>query len=131
MLRWLDREPVQRWLGTLFLAWVVILVGPSAIDRATSEPSAWDWVWLCIFGFALAGSAVGVVSAWRNRNTPAVEVARVTPAEIPDVDVRTATEGIVARISAIKRLRQMFPGLGLRDTKDCVDRQLLESGSQA
>lgn len=124
MLHWLDREPVQRWLGTLFLAWLVILVGPSAIDRATSEPSAWDWVWLGIFLIALAGSAVGVVSAWRNRNTPAVEVARVTPEEVAVPDVLAAIASSSGRIDAIKRLRQIYPGLGLRDAKELVEKQL-------
>ena len=123
VLRWLDREPVQRWLGTLFLAWLVVLVGPSAIDRATSEPSAWDWVWLGIFGSALAVSVVSTILAWRNRNTVRVP-AKVSPAEVALADVSAAIASSSGRIDAIRRLRQMYPGLGLLDAKELVDRQL-------
>ncbi|WP_159025985.1 hypothetical protein [Prescottella equi] len=123
MLRWLDREPVQRWLGTLFLAWLVVLVGPSAIDRATSEPSAWDWVWLGIFGSALAVSVVSTILAWRNRNTVRVP-AKVSPAEVALPDVSAAIASSSGRIDAIRRLRQMYPGLGLLDAKELVARQL-------
>ncbi|NKS53356.1 hypothetical protein GS500_09500 [Rhodococcus hoagii] len=123
MLRWLDREPVQRWLGTLFLAWLVVLVGPSAIDGATSEPSAWDWVWLGMFGSALAVSAVSTILAWRNRNTVRVP-AKVSPAEVALADVSAAIASSSGRIDAIRRLRQMYPGLGLLDAKELVDRQL-------
>ncbi len=127
MLRWLDREPVQRWLGTLFLAWLVVLVGPSAIDRATSEPSAWDWVWLGMFGSALAVSAVSTILAWRNRNTVRVP-AKVSPAEVALPDVSAAIASSSGRIDAIRRLRQMYPGLGLLDAKELVDRQLSGPG---
>ncbi|AVP68636.1 hypothetical protein C7H75_12215 [Prescottella equi] len=123
VLRWLDREPVQRWLGTLFLAWLVVLVGPSAIDRATSEPSAWDWVWLGIFGSALAVSVVSTILAWRNRNTVRVP-AKVSPAEVALPDVSAAIASSSGRIDAIRRLRQMYPGLGLLDAKELVARQL-------
>ena len=123
MLRWLDREPVQRWLGTLFLAWLVVLVGPSAIDRATSEPSAWDWVWLGIFGSALAVSVVSTILAWRNRTTVRVP-AKVSPAEVAPPDVSAAIASSSGRIDAIRRLRQMYPGLGLLDAKELVDGQL-------
>ncbi len=69
MVRWLESEPVQRWAGTLFLGWLVVLVGPSAVDRMTSEPSVWDGVWLGVFAFALVSFTVTTVSAWRNRGT--------------------------------------------------------------
>ncbi|WP_430332413.1 ribosomal protein L7/L12 [Rhodococcus sp. ACT016] len=123
MLRWLEREPVQRWAGTLFLAWFVVLIGPSAVDRMTSEPSAWDWAWLGIVVFALAVSAVSTVRAWRNRNEPRGGTARVAPADVPVGDVRAAIASTFERISAIKALREMHPGLGLRDAKDLVESQ--------
>ena len=124
MLHWLDREPVQRWLGTLFLAWLVILVGPSAIDRATSDPSVWDSVWLGIFLIALAVSVVSTVRAWRNRDTVRSVPAKVSPAEVAVPDVLAAIASSSGRIDAIKRLRQMYPGLGLLDAKELVERQL-------
>jgi len=124
VLRWLDREPVQRWLGTIFLAWLVVLVGPSVIDRATSDASAWDWVWLGIFGVALAVSVVSTVRAWRNRTTVRPLPAKVSPAEIAVPDVLAAIASSSGRIDAIRRLRQMYPGLGLLDAKVLVEKQL-------
>lgn len=124
MRRWLGREPVQRWLGTLFLAWIVVLVGPSAIDRVTADPSAWDWVWLGIFGFALAVSVLSTVRAWRNRNTVRWVPVKVSPAEVAVPDVLAAIASSSGRIDAIERLRQIYPGLGLGDAKELVEKQL-------
>ncbi|WP_241566046.1 ribosomal protein L7/L12 [Prescottella agglutinans] len=121
MLRWLENERV--WGRTLVLAWLVVLVGPSAVDRMTSQPSVWDWMWLAIFVVALAGSVVTTVSAWRNRNELQRETVRVAPEDVPIEDVRTAIASTFERISAIKALREMHPGLGLRDAKDLVESQ--------
>ncbi|GAB2648590.1 ribosomal protein L7/L12 [Prescottella soli] len=123
MLRWLESERVERWVGTLILAWLVVLAGPSAVDRVTSEPSAWDWVSLGIWVYAVLSFAVTTVSAWRHRNEPRTTAARVSPADVPVEDVRAAIAATSERIPAIKRLREMHPGLGLRDAKDLVESQ--------
>jgi len=120
VLCWLKNERV--WRSTLFLVWLVLL-GPSAVDRMTSQSSVWDWVWLAIFVFALVVSAVSTVRAWRNRNEPQVETVRVAPEDVPLEDVRAAIGSTFERISAIKALREMHPGLGLRDAKDLVESQ--------
>ena len=120
MLCWLKNERV--WRSTLFLVWLVLL-GPSAVDRMTSQSSVWDWVWLGIFVFALVVSVVSTVRAWQNRNEPQVETVRVAPADVPVADVRAAIGSTFERISAIKALREMHPGLGLRDAKDLVESQ--------
>ncbi|WFR71321.1 ribosomal protein L7/L12 [Prescottella defluvii] len=49
------------------------------------------------------------------------EAVRVAPADVPVEDVRAAIAATSDRIPAIKRLREMHPGLGLRDAKDLVE----------
>ncbi|WP_433612869.1 ribosomal protein L7/L12 [Prescottella agglutinans] len=122
MLGWLESEPVERWLQTFILFGLVVLGGSSIADRVTSEPSVWDWVWLGIWVFAVVGFGVTTVSAWRNRGTPRVQV-RVAPEDVPVEDVRAAIAATSDRIPAIKQLREMYPGLGLRDAKDLVEAQ--------
>lgn len=61
--------------------------------------------------------------AWRNRNTVRVP-AKVSPAEVALPNVSAAIASSSGRIDAIRRLRQMYPGLGLLDAKELVDRQL-------
>ncbi|MDH6678838.1 hypothetical protein M2284_003051 [Rhodococcus sp. LBL1] len=120
MLRWLESERVERWVATSVLVALVVL-GPSIIDRVTSEPSVWDWVSLGIWVYAVLSFGVTTVSAWRNRNEPRIEAVRVAPADVPVEDVRAAIAATSDRIPAIKRLREMHPGLGLRDAKDLVE----------
>ncbi|MBM4538969.1 hypothetical protein GS463_07565 [Rhodococcus hoagii] len=50
--------------------------------------------------------------------------AKVSPAEVALADVSAAIASSSGRIGAIRRLRQMYPGLGLLDAKELVDRQL-------
>ncbi|MDH6281273.1 ribosomal protein L7/L12 [Prescottella agglutinans] len=122
MLRWLESERVERWVATSVLVALIVL-GPSIIDRVTSQPSVWDWVSLGIWVYAVLSFGVTTVSAWRNRNEPRVETVRVAPADVPVEDVRAAIAATSDRIPAIKRLREMHPGLGLRDAKDLVESQ--------
>jgi hypothetical protein len=123
VLRWLESEPVERWLQTFILFGLVVFGGSSVADRVTSEPSVWDWVWLGIWVFAVVGFGVTTVSAWRNRNKRGVAAMRVVPEDVPVEDVRAAIAATSERIPAIKRLRETHPGLGLRDAKDLVEAQ--------
>ncbi|PTR27617.1 ribosomal L7/L12-like protein [Rhodococcus sp. OK519] len=120
MLCWLKNERV--WGSTLILAWLVLGV-PSTVDRMTSGPSAWDWAWLGVFAFALPASVVSTVRAWRNRSESRIETVRVAPEDVPTEDVRAAIGSTFERISAIKLLREMHPGLGLRDAKELIERR--------
>ncbi|WP_146176496.1 hypothetical protein [Rhodococcus sp. OK519] len=89
----------------------------------TSGPSAWDWAWLGVFAFALPASVVSTVRAWRNRSESRIETVRVAPEDVPTEDVRAAIGSTFERISAIKLLREMHPGLGLRDAKELIERR--------
>ena len=86
-------------------------------------PSA---IWL----FATVGSAYYAVQAWRNRNKPQSVwwEGTTAPTEIPADDVRSALASTDDRIPAIKALRELHPGLGLKDAMDLIDAQRGEQG---
>lgn len=123
MLRRLTCERAERWVGASVLLALLVL-GPSTVGAVVAGPTAWDWVRLVAWVFAVLGFGLTTVSAWRNRNTSPVAVVRVSPAEIPVEDVRAAIAATSDRIPAIKRLREVHPGLGLRDAKELVERHL-------
>lgn len=50
------------------------------------------------------------------------------PTEIPADDVRSALASTDDRIPAIKALRELHPGLGLKDAMDLIDAQRGEQG---
>ncbi|GAA3163248.1 hypothetical protein GCM10020255_047420 [Rhodococcus baikonurensis] len=52
------------------------------------------------------------------------------PSEIPADDVRNALASTDDRIPAIKALRELHPGLGLKDAMDLIDAQRGEQGPQ-
>ncbi|MBM4509631.1 hypothetical protein GS421_11250 [Rhodococcus hoagii] len=91
--------------------------------RGGGNPSLGNWLTVALAVIVVVGSTVSALSAWRNRNTVRVP-AKVSPAEVALADVSAAIASSSGRIDAIRRLRQMYPGLGLLDAKELVDRQL-------
>lgn len=127
---WVPSRRVERWWQTIVLAWLLVFFGPSTIDKVITEPTAWNWTWFAIWLFATVGSAYYTVQAWRNRNNPQAVwwEGTTAPSEIPADDVRSALASTDDRISAIKALRELHPGLGLMDAMDLIDAQRGEQG---
>lgn len=113
---------VERWARTAMLIAAVVLF-PSAVRAVVVNPSLGNWLTVALAVIVVVGSTVSALSAWRNRNTVQVP-AKVSPAEVALADVSAAIASSSGRIDAIRRLRQMYPGLGLLDAKELVDRQL-------
>ncbi|MDV8006919.1 hypothetical protein [Rhodococcus sp. IEGM 1318] len=127
---WVPSRRVERWWQTIVLAWLLVFFGPSTIDKVITEPTAWNWTWFAIWLFATVGFAYGTVQAWRTRNNPqpACWEGTTAPSEIPADDVRSTLASTDDRISAIKALRELHPGLGLKDAMDLIDAQRGEQG---
>ena len=127
---WNPSRRVERWWQTIVLAWLLVFFGPSTVDQAITEPTAWNWTFLAIWLFATVGSAYYAVQAWRNRNKPSVSVVEGTtaPTEVPADDVRSALASTDDRIPAIKALRELHPGLGLKDAMDLIGRPAERTG---
>ncbi|BCN58967.1 hypothetical protein [Prescottella equi] len=113
---------VERWARTAMLIAAVVLF-PSAVRAVVVNPSLGNWLTVALAVIVVGGSTVSALSAWRHRNTVRVP-AKVSPAEVALPDVSAAIASSSGRIDAIRRLRQMYPGLGLLDAKELVDRQL-------
>ncbi|NKS74271.1 hypothetical protein GS966_15255 [Rhodococcus hoagii] len=116
---------VERWARTAMLIAAVLLF-PSAVRAVVVSPSLGNRLTAALAVIVVVGSIVSAWSAWsawRNRNTVRVP-AKVSPAEVAPPDVSAAIASSSGRIDAIGRLRQMYPGLGLLDAKELVDRQL-------
>ncbi|MDV6272418.1 hypothetical protein R3Q06_02785 [Rhodococcus erythropolis] len=129
---WNPSRRVERWWQTIMLVWLLVMVGPSTIDSVTTEPTAWNWIWLAIWLFATVGFAYGTAQAWRTTNNPQpVWLEGITaPSDIPADDVRGALASTDGRIPAIRALREQHPGLGLKDAMDLIDAQRGEEGPQ-
>jgi len=127
---WNPSRRVERWWQTIVLVWLLVFFGPSTIDKVITEPTAWNWTFLAIWLFATVGFAYGTVQAWRTRNNPqpAWGEGTTAPTEIPADDVRSALASTDDRIPAIKALRELHPGLGLKDAMDLIDAQRGEQG---
>ncbi|MFK4362044.1 hypothetical protein ABH939_005579 [Rhodococcus sp. 27YEA6] len=127
---WVPSRRVERWGHTIGLVLLVVVVGPSTIHTVATEPTTGNWVRLAIWLFATAGFAYGTVQAWRNRNKPQSVwwEGTTAPTEIPADDVRSALASTDDRIPAIKALRELHPGLGLKDAMDLIDAQRGEQG---
>ncbi|MDJ0394314.1 hypothetical protein QMK17_13355 [Rhodococcus sp. G-MC3] len=120
--KWYDNPTVDRW-GTLYLLVVsTVLVGPRVVGNVMDDPSPWNITFaaLCLLAFVVI--ATSFVRHWRNRNRASPpKVARVDPNSVPTREVWSARSSSSSRISAIKKLRESYPGLGLRDAADLVD----------
>ena len=129
---WNPSRRVERWWQTIGLVLLIVVVGPSTIHTVASVPTTGNWVRLAIWLFATVGFAYGTVQAWRTRNNPqpAWQDGTTAPSEIPADDVRSALASTYDRIPAIKALRELHPGLGLKDAMDLIDAQRGEQGPQ-
>lgn len=106
---WYQR--IERW-EPLILSMVLIAVGISTISRVATDPSTWDWVVFCVWAVAMLFS-VGSVIARRRRLGRWLTHTILTPDEVPAADVHAAVDSTENRVTAIKVLRELHPGLNL------------------
>ncbi|GGG08159.1 hypothetical protein GCM10007304_22810 [Rhodococcoides trifolii] len=119
MARWMEDERLQRWGRTLFLLYLLGVAGPTAVDSLTT---ARDWAHLAVWLVAVIGFAGAAYGSWKRYRHPERITAPVPPNEVDAADVTSVIDVSGSRIGAIKSLRTLYPGLGLRDAKDLVDR---------
>ena len=68
--------------------------------------------------------------AKQEQTSVSVVEGTTAPTEVPADDVRSALASTDDRIPAIKALRELHPGLGLKDAMDLIDAQRSEQGPQ-
>ena len=124
---WNPSRRVERWWQTIVLAWLLVFFGPSTVDQAITEPTAWNWTFLAIWLFATVGVCLLRSPSLAKQEQTSVSVVEGTtaPTEVPADDVRSALASTDDRIPAIKALRELHPGLGLKDC-DGSDRRPAE-----
>lgn len=120
--KWYDNPTVDRW-GTVYLLVVsVVLVGPQIVGNVIDEPSPWNITFAVLYLLAFAIMATSFVRQCRRRNrASSPEVTRVEPSSVPTREVWKAKTSSSSRIFAIKKLRESYPGLRLREAADLVD----------
>ncbi|MGU3433385.1 hypothetical protein ACNHUS_10240 [Actinomycetes bacterium M1A6_2h] len=118
MTRWIEDERIQRWGRTLFLVYLLLVAGPSALDALRER----DWAHCAVWVIAVIGFAGATYGSWKRYRHPERVLAPVPPNEVHADDVASVVECAGTRIGAIKDLRALYPGLGLREAKDLVDR---------
>ncbi|MDV8077120.1 hypothetical protein R4P47_11170 [Rhodococcus sp. IEGM 1370] len=102
-------RPWKRYGLAVLLAALAFLT----ISDLVSDPSAWNWSKLVVL--AVAGPFI-----WYGESRPRTSPEKIGPEAVPaeDVDAVVAESG--RTVHAIKALREMHPGLGLRDAKNLV-----------
>lgn len=104
-----EERPWKRYGYAALLAILAFLT----ISDLVSDPSAWNWSKLVVLALA---ALLFLYGESRTQNSPEKIESEAVPAA--DVDAVVAELGRTVR--AIKALREMHPGLGLRDAKDLV-----------
>ena len=102
-------RPWKRYGYAAFLAILAFLM----ISDLVSDPSAWNWSKLVVLALAALLFLYGEI---RTQNSP----EKIEPEAVPAADVDAVVAELGRTVRAIKALREMHPGLGLRDSKDLV-----------
>ncbi|OZC83460.1 hypothetical protein CH282_16040 [Rhodococcus sp. 06-418-1B] len=109
---------------------ITVLVLAISAPRVFSDFASQRSPWHIFVGVVWVLAALGVVASallwWSRRsNTHAVTcVERIDPATVPTADVTRVIASTPTRISAIKQLREHFPGLRLGDAAHLIDSHL-------
>ena len=119
-------EVLRRWGQTIFQTGAVAIYGPIFIAQVISAPSVWHWSLVIVWALLAIGLPFTIRSTWRHRHEP-MGRGILAPSTIPltDIDesvVREAIDRNDSRVLAVKAVREAYPGLGLRDAADVVDR---------
>ncbi|WP_415971634.1 hypothetical protein [Rhodococcus sp. 077-4] len=101
------------WVRYLFATWL-ILITTFVVSDLLSEPSAWNWTKLAVWVVAAPLLLHGHLRPER----PSVE--KIGPESVPAEDVEAVVAESGRTVYAMKALREMHPGLGLRDAKNLV-----------
>ena len=103
------KRPWERYGIAALLAFLAF----STISDLVSDPSVWNWSKLVVL-------AVAAPALWYRGGRHSPVPNKIGPESVPaeDVDAVVAESG--RTVYAIKALREMHPGLGLRDAKNLV-----------
>lgn len=102
-------RPWKRYAIAALLAFLAF----STISDIVSDPSAWNWSKLAVL-------AVAAVFIWYGESRTWTSPDKIGPEAVPAGDVEAVVAESGRTVHAIKALREMHPGLGLRDAKNLV-----------
>jgi hypothetical protein len=105
----------ERWRTLLGLI-VLVAFGPSVLE---CDSSAWTWFTAALWVVAVIWFACSAVAAWQTRHTPSR--VYLPPTDVSLHDVQQIVHRVPERVSAVKALRESYPGLTLKDALDLVD----------
>ncbi|WP_315771042.1 hypothetical protein [Rhodococcoides kroppenstedtii] len=117
--KWYDNEAIDKW-GTVVMVVALAIIGGPTIGNAIDDPTAWNVTLVVIWVAALASYATSMLRR-RSRTGKTETRGAVDPAAVPVSDVTTAIADTTSRVTAVKRLREMHPGLSLGDAAHLVD----------
>jgi hypothetical protein len=118
---WQDSDRIghfERWRDPVGLV-IVVAFGPSVLESATSDLSAWNWFTTVLWVVAVLWFAYSTVAAPRTRHAP--PKVYLSPTDVPVQDVQRIVRSVTERVPAVKALRDNHPGLTLKDAVDLVD----------
>lgn len=119
--KWYENDEIEKWGQIVLLVWTAVFVGPSLIGDMLEEPTAWHVTLVVIWVVAVAVLAYFAVRE-RFFGPHAPTPPRVAPDTVPASDVADAVTSTATRVAAVKKLRELHPGLGLADAVHLVDR---------
>lgn len=102
-------RPWTRYAVVALLAALAFLT----ISDLVSNPSVWNWSKLLVL-------AVAAPALWYRRDRHSPVPNKIGPEAVPAEDVDAVVGESGRTVYAIKALREMHPGLGLRDAKNLV-----------
>ncbi|MFC7962825.1 hypothetical protein [Rhodococcoides kroppenstedtii] len=117
--KWYDNDAIDKW-GTVVMLVSIAIIGAPTIGNAIDDPTAWNVTVVVIWFAALATFAVSLLQR-RTRAGNTESRAAVDAETVPDSDVAAAIDATTSRVAAVKRLREMHPGLSLVDAAHLVD----------
>lgn len=119
--KWFENDAVDKWGTILMLILLVVFIGPSVVGKVLDAPTTWHVALVVVWVFIVA---VYGHSVYR-RHVSGADVptpSRVAPEAVPASDVADAVASTATRMAAVKRLRELHPGLGLAEAAHLVDR---------
>jgi hypothetical protein len=119
--KWYENDAIEKWGSIVMLVLLVVFIGPSVVGNVVEEPTTWHVALVVIWVFAAAGCGHSVYR--RKAFGPDLPTPpRIAPDTVPASDVTDVVASTETRVSAVKKLRELHPGLGLADAAHLVDR---------
>jgi ribosomal protein L7/L12 len=116
-----ENDAVDKWGTIVMLVLLIVVIGPSVIEKVLEAPTTWHVTLIAIWVFMVAVYGHSVYRrkvSGRDVPTPPT----VAPDAVPTSDVDDAVASTSTRVAAVKKLRELHPGLGLGDAVHLVDR---------